>query len=908
MSIDTDQRPDPDELLKRYHEEETKAQRGKLRIFFGASAGVGKTYTMLQAARQLRTQGLDVVVGIVETHGRQETEVLLEGLEILPRKQVPYRDRVLKEFDLDAALKRKPVLILVDELAHSNVPGSRHPKRWQDIEELLAAGIDVYTTVNVQHLESLNDVVGGITEIRVWETVPDRIFEEADEVVLVDLLPDELLQRLKEGKVYLPEQAERAIQNFFRKGNLIALREMALRRTADRVDEQMLAYRRDISAAPVWQTRDAILACVGPKPGAEKVVRSASRLATQLDVPWHTVYVETPRLQRLPEAQRRHILKTLKLAQDLGAVTATLPAQDIAAALVAYARKHNLAKLVIGRTSRRTWRPFRRSLTQRIGALASDIDIVAVAREVDESRAKATSTVGSEEPSGWRPLRWTRYLWALVVCAVTTLLALPLQPHLDLANIVMLFLLAVMIVAVRLGRGPASLAAVVNVAAFDFFFVPPQFSFSVHDVQYLLTFAVMLSIGLITGQLTAGLRYQARIAGHREERSRDLYQMARELSGALTEQQIAEISDRYIEASFRARAEMVLPDETGKQLLPCAYAVGEKSTLDLGIAQWVYDRSEPAGIGTDTLPGSPALYLPLKAPLRTRGVLVVEPTNSRVLMIPEQRRQLDIFTALLAIALERVHFVTIAREALIQMESEHLRNSLLSALSRDVRTPLTALVGLADSLESSQPALSLEQAELAAAIHEQASRTSELVNKVLEMARLQAGGMRLHRQWQSLEDVVGSALKARESLLAAHQVEVQLPTDLRLIEFDAVLIERVLVNLLENAAKYTPAGSTITVEAVVRTKEVEIAISDNGPGLPPGLEQAIFEKFRRGEQESAKPGIGLGLAICKAIVEAHEGRIWAENRPNGGARFAFTLPLGNPPEVEPESVIEQAAE
>jgi len=445
------------------------------------------------------------------------------------------------------------------------------------------------------------------------------------------------------------------------------------------------------------------------------------------------------------------------------------------------------------------------------------------------------------------------------------------------------------------------------VAAFDFFFVPPRFSFGIHDAQYLLTFAVMLSVGLITGQLTAGLRYQARVAGHREERSRDLYQMARELSGALTEEQIAEISDRYIEASFRARAAMLLPDEAEK-LLPCAYTVGNMPTLDLGIAQWVYDRSEPAGSGTDTLPGSPTLYLPLKAPLRTRGVLAVETANPRLLMIPEQRRQLDIFTALIAIALERVHFVTIAREALIRMESERLRNSLLSALSHDLRTPLTALVGLADSLELSQPALSSKQVELAQAIREQALRTSELVNKVLDMARLQAGGMRLNRQWQSLEEVVGSALKARESLLAAHQVEVQLPTDLRLIEFDAVLVERVLVNLLENAAKYTPAGSEITVEAVVRGKEVEIAVRDNGPGLPPGMEQAIFEKFMRGTQESAKPGIGLGLAICKAIVEAHEGRIWAENRQNGGARFAFTLPLGNPPSVEPESVMEQAAE
>jgi len=906
MTLDTDQRPNPDELLARYRQEEVKAWRGKLKIFFGASAGVGKTYAMLLAARQRRAQGLDVVIGIVETHGRPETAVLLEGLEVMSRRAVAYRGRTLTEFDLDAALKRKPALILVDELAHSNAPGSRHPKRWQDIEELLAAGIDVYSTVNVQHLESLNDVVGGITEIQVWETIPDRLFEEADEVVMVDLPPDELLQRLKEGKVYLPEQAKRAIQNFFRKGNLIALREMALRRTADRVDDQMQAYRRDIVAAPVWQTRDAILVCVGPQPGADKVVRSASRLAAQLDVPWHAVYVETAKLQRLPEEHRHRILKNLKLAQDLGAVTATLPAHDVAAAVVDYARKHNLAKLVIGRATRRRWWPLRRSFAWRAGELAPDIDVVEVAWDTDEHRATAVPA-GIGASAGWQPISWRPYLGSLLVCAAATLAALSLLPYFDLANIVLLFLLAVMIVAVRFGRGPAVLAAVVTVAAFDFFFVPPHLTFAVSDVQYLLTFAVMLIVGLITGQLTAGLRYQARVAGHREERSRDLYQMARELSGALMEEQIAEISDRYIEASFRARAEILLPDEADR-LLPSAVAPAGKPPLDIGIAQWVYDRSEPAGIGTDTLPGSPALYLPLKAPLRTRGVLAVEPANPRLLMIPEQRRQLDIFTTLIAIALERVHFVTVAREALIRMEAEHLRNSLLSALSHDLRTPLTALLGLADSLRLTPPALAPPQRELVEALRAQALRTNALVDNILDMARLQAGGVHLNRQWQSLEEVVGSALKAREALLAGHRVEVELPAELQLIEFDAVLIERVLVNLLENAAKYTPPDSEITVEAVVKGHEVEISVRDNGPGLPPGMEQAVFEKFTRGKKGSATPGVGLGLAICKAIVEAHEGRIWAENVTDGGAKFAFTLPLGEPPLAEPEIVAAQEAE
>ncbi|MFO1424746.1 MAG: DUF4118 domain-containing protein, partial [Candidatus Competibacteraceae bacterium] len=495
-----EQRPDPDQLLNRIREEEARARRGKLKIFFGASAGVGKTYAMLLAARQLREQGLDVVVGLVETHGRQETAALLEGLEQLPLKEVPHRDRVLREFDLDGALGRRPGLILVDELAHSNAPGCRHPKRWQDVQELLDAGIDVLTTVNVQHLESLNDVVGGITGIRVWETVTDRVFDQADEVVLVDLPPDELLQRLREGKVYLPDQAERAIQNFFRKGNLIALRELALRRTADRVDDEMQSYQqRDGGIPPVL--REALLVCVGPGAGADALVRAASRLASKLDGEWHALYVETPALQRLPEARRRAILSTLKLAQDLGARTATQAAEDVAQAIVEYARRHGLGWVVVGRRQPGRWRWFRRALAGRLARLAPDLDLLALAQ--DEAPRRPVSPAAKAENGAQTALPATsrRYGATLLVCLGTALAATPLLPHFDLANIIMLFLLAVVGVAVRYGRGPAVLAAVVNVVAFDVFFVPPRFSLAVHDWQYLLTFAVMLIVGLVVGQL-----------------------------------------------------------------------------------------------------------------------------------------------------------------------------------------------------------------------------------------------------------------------------------------------------------------------------------------------------------------------------------------------------------------------
>lgn len=554
----TDERPDPDELLARLQRDEARAARGKLKIFFGASAGVGKTYAMLSAARAARSQGLDVVVVVVETHGRSETQALVQGFECLALEEVAYRDRVLREFDLDAALKRKPALILVDELAHSNVPGSRHPKRWQDVDELLDAGIDVWSTVNVQHLETLNDVVSGITGIRIFETVPDRVFDEADEVVVVDLPPDELLQRLKEGKVYLPQQAERAVRNFFRKGNLLALRELALRRTADRVDGEMLQYRSALTVAPVWQTREAILLAVGPDDRSEKLVRATARMAAKLDVPWHCVYVETAALQRLPDALRQRTLRTLELAQNAGAQTETLAGASIAAALVRYAHEHNLSRIVVGRDTGRWRLPWRATLAEAVGALGVDLDIVQIALPARAAAAPPPRHSPGDEARAGRA--WQPYAWSALVCAAATLLAAPLHSVLDLANIVMVFLLAVVFVAVRFGRGPAVLAAFLTVGAFDFFYVPPRFTFSVHDAQYLLTFAVMLVVALVIGQMTAGLKFQARVAHLREARVAALYAMSRDLSGALMVEQVAEIAARFLHSEFDARSALLVAD------------------------------------------------------------------------------------------------------------------------------------------------------------------------------------------------------------------------------------------------------------------------------------------------------------------------------------------------------------
>jgi two-component system sensor histidine kinase KdpD len=678
----------------------------------------------------------------------------------------------------------------------------------------------------------------------------------------------------------------------------MALRELALRRTADRVEDDVQAYRTDKSIERVWKTEATLLCCIGPGPGGEDVVRNASRLATQLGVEWAAVYVETFDLQRLPAQDRERILRAVKLAQDFGAKTAILSGADPAAEIVEYARSHNCSKIVVGRLRRAPFWPWTHRTARRVGDLAPDIDLIEVGRG-DSSAPARRSPARDQDPDPRLGAKRLRYLWAGVACVVTTLVALPLHSLFDLANIVMLFLLAVVLVAMRLGRGPAVLAAFVSVASFDFFFVTPRFSFAVSDLQYLLTFTVMLVVALITGQMTAGLRYQARVASYREERARALYEFARDMSSLLQTEDVVETAEKFIGATFRGEVVILVPDAHDQ--LREAPGNAHRIAIEVGASQWAYDKSQPAGAGTDTLAGSEHLYLPLRAPMRTRGVLVIRPANRRQLLVPEQRQHLDTFAALTAIALERVHYVEVAQQALIQMESERLRNSLLSALSHDLRTPLAALVGLAESLTITRPLLAEAQRETARAIADEGRRMGALVNNLLEMARIESGEVKLRRQWQPFEEVVGGALKVAQSAMAQDRVEITLPRDLPLVEFDATLIERVLYNLLENAGKYTPPGTAVTLTAEVANGELLVSVADNGPGIPKGREDTIFEKFTRGERESATPGVGLGLAISRAIVEAHRGRIWAANNPGGGARITFTLPLGMPPEAPEEA-------
>ena len=888
-----DLRPDPDALVARLQAEQATAHRGKLRIYFGSNAGVGKTYAMLSAAQGERQAGHEVLVGLVETHGRAETAERLRDLEQLPLLTVSYQGKQLREFDLDAALARHPQVLLLDELAHSNAPGSRHPKRWQDVEELLDSGIDVWTTVNVQHLESLNDVVSGIVGIKVRETVPDQIFDDADEVVMVDISPDELLRRLKDGKVYHLEQAERASRHFFRRGNLLALRELALRRTADRVDEDMRDYRRERSIGNVWPTRERLLVGVGGRAGDDALVRQVARLARRLEADWMVVYVDAPQRQHRPRAAQAVVLKTLALAARLGAETATIPGADVAEALVHFARERNASHIVLAQQQLAAWSPARwvtRSLPERIARLDPGLDVLVLSTRLPVGPVVSAPVV-SDRKKSWA---WRGYVGASLACFAATGIAELLLQVFDPANVVMLFLLVVVLSALRWGRGPGAWAALLSVACFDYFFVPPRASFSVNDTQYLFTFSLMLGVALVCGQLMARLRYEAKVATERERRAGALARLARDLSGALMQEQIAQIALSTMSGVFDAKAGLLLPD-LDERLLP---APGSAVQMDVSLARWSMEHAQMAGQGTDTLTAAAALYVPLLAPVRPRGVLALELRSPGRLDVPEERRLLQACASQIALALERVHFVDVAQQTQVAMEGERMRNTLLSAVSHDLRTPLTSILGAAEVAQ--RHVTEGVGADMLGQIRWQAQSMQQLVDNLLAMARLQQGGVHLKREWLPVEEVIGSALHQLGDRLAQHPVKTRLANDLPLVHIDAILMERVLVNLLDNACKYTPDGTQIQVEARVVGDEFLLSVADGGPGLPPHLNaQQLFEPFTRGVVESSVSGIGLGLTLARRIAEAHGGKLDAAPAPSGpGVVFTIHLPLETPPELD----------
>jgi two-component system sensor histidine kinase KdpD len=882
-------RPNPDALLAQVKAEEGKAARGQLKIFLGACAGVGKTYAMIEAARAARNEKVDVVVGLAETHGRRETEALLDGLEVLPRAEIPYRGVMLREFDLDAALRRQPQLILVDELAHTNAPGSRHPKRWQDIKELLDRGISVYTTLNIQHLESLNDVVAQVTGVAIQETVPDSFVQGADSIELVDLPFEELLKRLQEGKVYLGEQAERARAGFFRPGNLSALRELALRFTAEKVGRQLQELRAAQPGVPAWPTAERILVLVGQSPYSVRLIRHACRVAGLLHCDWIALNVETPAQLRLSRADHERTTAHLRLAAKLGAETATLSGLDAAQTAVRFARERNVTRIVVGKPDRRGLREWIfGSLTDRIVRESGDIAVI-VARG-DRGSGTEESVSVSRRGESTQPLR---YLEAAAVVALCTLLGYPIYGRVDKANIVMLYLLGVVILSTRLGLWPAVFSSVLSVIAFDFFFVTQRFSFVVSDAQYLLTFLVMLAVAVVISTLTVRLRMTIEKSQLRERRTVSLHALSRKLAALRGQEAILNATVRHIAEIFDCEVVALLPDANGLLAVRASEPPGQSLDFkEQSVAQWTYDLGQMAGRGTDSLPSAERLYVPLLASHGPFGALGLKPVDMSSLMIPEQLQLLEAMSQQAALALEVDRLTEEAQRNQVQIETEQLRNALLSSVSHDLRTPLAVIIGSASSLlDAEHPLPESNRQDMLQTISEEAERLTLNVNNLLEMTRLQAGALNVRKELQPLEESIGSACQRLERPLKGRSVRIAIPPDLPLVNVDGALIEKVFFNLLDNAAKYTPEGTPVEIEVRREAQTVLVEVRDHGPGLGEGEEERIFDKFYRGATHGKAPGTGLGLAICQGIVKAHGGRIWAENRPDGGASFKFTIPL-----------------
>jgi two-component system sensor histidine kinase KdpD len=885
-------RPNPDELLARIQAEEQQQMRGKLKIFLGYAAGVGKTYAMLEAAHQRKEEGVDLVVAYVETHGRAETEAMLQDLEIIPRRRVEYRGVILPEMDVDAVLARHPQLALVDELAHTNAPGSRHPKRHQDVEELLANGIDVYTTLNVQHLESLNDVVAQITGVTVRETIPDGVIDEAAELELIDLPSDELLQRLKEGKVYVPDQAARAIQKFFRAGNLTALRELTMRRAAERVDDQMRAYMQTRAIAGPWPAKDHLLVCVSPSPLGERLVRTTRRLADELDAEWSAVYVETHEHIRLSQAEKDHIARTLHLAEELGGKAVTLPGHSMAEVVLNYAHRHNVTKIIVGKPVRPRWHEWLRgSVVDQIVRESGLIDVYIISGE----QAAGVPL----EAAVWQPHPpWLRYLQSVLLVVIGTVLSELVHSLFSPVNLVMIYLLVVVVVAIYLGRGPSLLAAVLSVAAFDYFFVPPKLTLVVSNSEYLLTFLGLLVVSLVISNLAVRVREQAEAAQHREVQTAELYALSRDLAVAVDLDGIMQAVLTHIGQTFGREVVVLLPE--GGTVKPHALSPGfTLSENELAVATWAFQHGQPAGRGTDTLPAAGVHCLPLKTARGVVGVLGIKPSDPNNRLSPDQRRLLGAFASQAALAIERAQLAEQARQAEVLQATEKLQTALLNSISHDLRTPLVSITGALSSLQEDDVELdAVTRRSLVENAREEAERLNRLVGNLLDMTRIEAGALKVMQEPCDVQDVIGAALEPLDERLRGRSLTVDVPSDLPLVPMDFVLMTQVLVNLLDNALKYSPVGAPIQVRARVDGSEVCIQVGDRGAGIPPDDLVHVFDKFYRVQQPGQVTGTGLGLSICKGIVEAHGGRIWANNREDGGTIVTIALPLRTPGEAK----------
>lgn len=884
---DRDQRPSPEALLR----EAGREGQGRLKIFLGAAPGVGKTYKMLTAARMARGEGVDVVAGVVETHGRVETKALLEGIEVVPRRRIEYRERVFEEMDLDAILARKPTLVLVNELAHTNVAGSRHPKRYLDVEELLAAGIDVYSTLNIQHVESLNDVVAQITHVRIRETVPDGILDRADDIEVVDISPDDLIERLNEGKVYVPAEAERALRNYFQPGNLTALRELALRRTAQRVDEQMLVYMRAHAITGPWAAGDRVLVCVSEHPSCLGLVRYARRVADRLRASWTAIYIETPRYNRLPEDARDRIADALRLAERLGAQTATIPGRGIADDIVAYAEANNITQIVIGKSERSRWfEILHGSVVHDLVRRVRGISVQVIASEATETLAP--KAVGAAAPkAAFDPMP---YLVTTAIVAVALGLGLLLQQFLNVLNIALVFLTAVLVVAARFGLWPSLYACLLGVVAYHFFFLPPLYTFSVGSPENVVALVAFLVVAVIASNLAAGTSAQAVSARSRARTTEELLAFSRKLAGVATLDDLLWVTTYQIASMLKLRVVILTPEGLDFSVKAGYPPEDQLDDGDIAAAKWSWAHNHPAGRGSDTLPGAKRLFLPLRTGRGPVGVIGLDRETPGALLTPDGRRLLDALMDLAALAFERIHLQSDLDAVRLQAESERLRAALLTSISHDLGTPLASIIGAASSLKSQGERYDAAQrGELVGTILDEAERLNRFVGNLLDMTRLEAGAIAAKSEKIDLGEIVGSALQRAGKVLAGHRVEVDLAPDLPMLAVDYVLFEQVIFNLLDNAAKYSPAGTTVGIRARRRAGAVELEVLDEGEGIPPDQVERIFDKFHRVQDGDRKrPGTGLGLAICRGFVSAMGGTIQARNRTDRrGADIVVTIPL-----------------
>jgi two-component system, OmpR family, sensor histidine kinase KdpD len=889
---DPEQRPSPEALLEAARREHGGA--GRLKIFVGAAPGVGKTYEMLQSAHAKLKAGADVVVGVVETHGRAETEALLRGLEVIPRKRIDYKDQVLEEMDLDAVIARHPKIALVDELAHTNVAGSRHPKRYLDVEELLSRGIDVYTAVNIQHIESLNDVVAQITHVRVRETVPDSVFDRADAIELIDLTPDDLIQRLKEGKVYVPRQAERALEHYFSPGNLTALRELALRRTAERVDEQLLTHMQANAIAGPWAAGERILVCVSEDPRAAGLVRYTKRLADRVHAPWTAISIETRRSLQLTDEQRDRLADTLRLAEALGAEALTIPGVErrIADDIIKFAHANNVTQIIIGKSARSRWfETLHGSVVHDLVRRSGNISVNVIAGDEPSSPAvkPTVQTAARTEPFNPRP-----YLMALAITAIGLATAVLIKPRFGIENVDLVFLTAVVGVAVRYGLAPSLLASVAASLCYNFFFLPPIYTFTITDPTNVAAFFFFMLIAILVSNVGARVRTQADTAIGRIRTTEQLYAFSRKLAGTATLDDVLWASAYQTALMLKVRVVLLLPED-GILTVKTGYPPeDELDKADLAAANWAWSNDRPAGRGSDTLPGAKRLFLPLRTGRSAIGVIGIDDDRTGPLLTPDQRRLLDALMDQGALAIERVLLVEDMDRVKRTMESDRLRSALLTSISHDLKTPLASVLGAASTMRDLAGGLSDQQKhDLLATVIDESERLNRFIANLLDMTKLESGAIVPNTALHDIGEIVGSALRRAGKILARHKVSLELEAELPMLQLDAVLFEQVLFNLLDNAAKYSPADTTISIRSWREQDQVSLQVADEGEGIPAAELESIFDKFYRAQKgDHVRPGTGLGLAISRGFIEAMHGRIFAANRSDHtGAVLTIRLPI-----------------